>query len=174
MALELLYAGTRNSVLALDADAFSRVNYLTSKANLTARIAATAPLGVLAGSVACLKGEGLAGAPVYPLAATGPEPVGLFLNNAAGNPYENTPAVSSGKVTVVMGMATVKTDLYETKDTANAALTYAVGDKLYCSDFGLLTKEAPTAGNKFNAREVGVVWQAPTGSDPFMIVQLKV
>lgn len=175
MALKILHVGVRNSVLTLDADAFTRRNFKTpaEDANWSSRTSAATPNGVLGGSVACLKGEGASGAPDDTL--TAPEPVGLFLNDAAGNSYENTPTVASNKNTHLSGMGAVAAvDLYETKSTAGAALTYAFGDKLYCSANGFLTKEAPSVGNGFNETQVAMVLKAPAGNDPYMTVVLKV
>jgi hypothetical protein len=70
-------------------------------------------------------------------------PVGLFVNDAAGAAFENSPAVASGKVTVMRAMASVEVDVYETRNLNDTAdLLYNVGDLLYSSAQGFLTNLA--------------------------------
>jgi hypothetical protein len=97
-------------------------------------------------------------------------PAGLFINDAAGSPFENTPAVASGKCPFVTSMGSYETDIYETRNEANAAdLTYAVGDPLYTSKNGLITKD-----NATSAVVVGIVAKAPTATDPFIGFNSKI
>jgi len=88
--------------------------------------------------------------------------ISLFVNDAAGAALENSPAVASGKVTVIKGQCSCEVDVYETQDAAGAAdLVYAVADLLYCSAQGLLTNEASSEGTV-----VGLCTKAPSTSSP--------
>ena len=70
----------------------------------------------------------------------------MFINNAVGRPFENTPGPASGKGPYVSGMGTYGNSLYETKNIdTGAALTYGTGDFLYASRNGYLTKVADAA-----------------------------
>jgi hypothetical protein len=97
------------------------------------------------------------------------QPVGLFVNDAAGAAFENSPAVASGKVAVMKALASVEVDVYETRNAANGAdLTYAVGDLLYGSAQGFLTKET-TASSVL----IGVVTKAPSTSSPTLGLDMR-
>ena len=63
-------------------------------------------------------------------------PIGLFVNNAAGNPFENSPAVASNKVAIAAKFASVEVDVYED-------VVFAVSDKLYASANSFLTNVEP-------------------------------
>ena len=90
--------------------------------------------------------------------------VGLFVNDAAGANFENAPAVASGKVAVIKGMASVEVDVYETDGT-----TFNVGSKLYCSDYGLLTDIASVEGTV-----VGIVTKKPTVASPTLGLDMRI
>lgn len=157
MALRILFPGDRNSLSTLAPGAFTRQNYGAAGAT-SSRITADTPDGVLAGMVAAYSDD-------YEVTiSTDHTAVGIFLNDAAGSPFENTPAVASGKVTVMRSMGSYETDIYETLTEAGGALSsaYAAGDSLYVSDFGLLTKE--NTGSSVIAR----VSKAPTATDPWL------
>lgn len=169
MALKILYQGKKNSLPTLEDAAFTqdnRVGNAQKVANTTLTV--DTPKGVLGGSIASMKGSNVVGA-----FASGEQPVGLFVNDAAGNPFENTPAVASGKNPHLHGTdSVVEVDVYETFDAATGAvaLVYAVGQRLYGSPNGLLTNEN-TGGTQVI---VGIVTKVPTASDAFMGVQLRV
>jgi len=166
MALRIQYVGHRNSLFSLEEDAFTKVNSLGGDyTNDT--LSASMPNGVLGGSVAGLKDDLLVGA-----CDRSDRPLGLFINNAAGNPFENTPAVASEKGPFVHCLGACQVDVYEThtNDGDGAALAaYAAGDLLYSSANGLLTKEKGAS-----TVEVGVVVKAPTASDPWLGLLLLV
>ena len=94
------------------------------------------------------------------------EPIGIFLNDAAGSAYENTPTVASGKLTVLTGPGSYETDVYETVKEDNTALAVAwadsLGHALYVSDFGLLTTE------NTSSKIVGYVTKVPTADNPLL------
>lgn len=158
MALRILFPGDRNSLSTLAPGAFTRQNFGAAGAT-SARITADTPDGALAGMVAEYSGN-------YEVdIASTYKPVGIFLNDAAGSPFENTPAVASGKVTVMRSMGSFETDIYETRDEADAVdLTYTAGELLYVSDFGLLTAEDLSAKCPAVAR----ISKAPTATDPWL------
>jgi hypothetical protein len=103
-------------------------------------------------------------------AAADTDVVGIVVNNAVGYPYESSSGVGSGKCVYLHGASSVfTTDLYETRNAANSAdLAYSAGDLLYASQNGLLTNQS--GGGTI----VGVVLIAPSTTDPFMAVQMRI
>lgn len=169
--LRILYLGIRNSIEELNDAAFTKSNRV-GNAQLVANttLADVQKLGVLAGSVAAVKGSGVVGAGSGPTDAV----VGIFVNDAAGNAYESTSAAASGKGVYVHGMGTYEVGIYETHNPAgDTALTYAAGNLLYCSQNGLLTV-AGGVSSTTGAVVVGIVTKAPTASDPVLRFNLKV
>ena len=134
-ALRILHVGVRNTVGILTDDAFTQTNPpIVTTAGTISQSAGmnTAVSGVLGGSVAFTRpdvGSNYIGgpdeSPVNPLI----RPIGLFINNAVGRPYENTPGPASGKGPYVSAMGTYATSLYET-EAIGAAGAYAAGDDL--------------------------------------------
>lgn len=164
MALRILYPGDRNALSTLASGAFTRQNY-GAVGMTSARITADTPDGALGGMVANYSDN-------YETDICGAQTqaVGIYLNDAAGEPFENTPAVASGKVTMLTSMGSYETDIYETRNEANAEdLVYAAGDLLYCSKNGLITKDSAS-----NSYVVGVVAKAPTATDPWLGFNAKV
>lgn len=159
MALKLLVDGIRSSLYELDATCFTH-DYAASTSTTVANLLTK---GVLGGSVAAY--DTAAAYTVKPGNGT-LRPVGLFLNDAAGHPYDNNHAVASNKLTILRDNASCEVDVYETKTTAEgtADLVYAVGDLLYCSTNGLLTKQSGIGG----AVVIGVVTKVPTPSSPYL------
>ena len=162
MALRILYPGVRNSLATLAAGAFTRQNYGAVGATST-RITADTPDGALGGMVAAYSGN-------YEVDISSQHTyAGVFINDAAGSPFENTPAVASGKCPIVMGRGSYETDIYETRNEADLAdVTYAAGNLLYVSDFGLLTTE--NTGSPI----IGIVSKAPSATDPFLGFDLRI
>ena len=150
MSLTILIRGQLNSIPVLSDDGFTKQNYGVVT-NTT--LSVNTPRGVLGGSVAGIS-PGLDYTVVPCTDAL--RPVGLFVNDAAGAAFENSPAVASGKVAVMRAQASVEVDVYETD-----GLVYAVGDLLYCSPQGLLTKTASGEGTV-----IGVVTKAPSTASP--------
>jgi len=161
--LVIKYPGNRHTLSTLEAASFSRQNYGNSSFTRTfGRISATTPNGALGGMVAKLTGDYEVG-----ISDSADNVFGFFLNDAAGNPFENTPAVASGKVTVMTGPGgEYETDLYETVNEDNSALatawSAAIGLPLYASDFGLLTTENTGSG------VVGIVTKTPSANNVFL------
>lgn len=192
--IHLLHVGTRNAIGLATPDAFTQANpvIVTTTANISATLSLTgltAKKGVLAASVAFTRpdaGNSMHGGPVQVGAAyvAGQKPLGLFLNDALGNAFENTPGVASGRAPYVCGMATVGVSLWETQIQigASTALTYAVGDRLYASVNGLLTNRIQDA-YEYNVSGqndadfvtvMGVVKIAPDANNTLMVLDLRV
>ena len=156
-ALRILHVGVRNTVGVLTDDAFTQTNPpITTTAGTvsTSPGALTEVLGVLSGSVAFVRsdvGSNFIGgptrtAPALPAALSQVLPLGCFINNATGNPYENLPGVASGKGPYVAAMGTYGNRLFETNllvasatgTPAGTALTYVAGMRLVASRNGYL------------------------------------
>lgn len=165
MSLRIKYRGHNNSLPSLQPSAFTRQNYGNLPgARTSATIGADTPDGQLGGMVAKVTGDYEIG--IYD--GTG-SAVGLFVNDAVGSAYENTPAVASGKSPYVMGLGSYEVDIYETeKEDGSALADYAAGDKLYASNFGLLTKEDTGSG------AIAITTKAPSTNDPWLGLNLLV
>ncbi len=155
MALTILYKGTMDAIPVLAEDGFTKSNAVTN-ASITAAYGdkAYAPVGVLGGQVAALVPE----TNYTVTAGTGANvPVGLFVNDAAGAPFENSPAVASGKVTVINNNAKVEVDLY-----ADDCIGADIGAPLYSDANGFLTVTKGT-----DATVIGIVTKVPAkAGDP--------
>jgi hypothetical protein len=164
MALSILIRGQSNSIPVASDDCFTKANY---GVNTNTSLSINTPRGVLGGSVAAVS-AGL-DYTVVPM-TTSLMPVGLFVNDAAGAAFENSPAVASGKVAVMKAMASVEVDVFETRNAAaNGDLTYAVGGYLYGSAQGFLTNET-TASSVV----IGVVTKAPSVSSPTLGLDMRI
>lgn len=157
-ALRIMYVCFRNTLGILTPDAFTQTNppvVTTAGTVSTAPGCHTTSRGVLSGSVAFSRpdvGGGYVGGPKtsgFTLPATGAlvQPVGVFINSAAGNAYENLPAAASGKGPYVSGMGTFGNQLFETDllvattgtvVALGTDLTYVPGMKLVASRNGYL------------------------------------
>lgn len=189
--VQLFHMGTRNSMGILTADAFTQANppIVTAAANVSTTLAGITSVGVLGASVAFSRpdaGNGYHGGPIQVGAAyvAGQKPLGLFINDAIGNAFENTPGVASGRGPYVCGMATVGVTLWETQQQIGGAgaLTYTAGDFLYASVNGLLTNRIQDAyqwnvGGQNDPDFVtimGVVRVAPDADNSLMVLDLRV
>jgi hypothetical protein len=148
-ALRILHVGIRNTVGILTDDAFTQTNPPVISVNVSTSAGMdTRVFGVLGGSVAFIRGDigpNYIGGPVDPAGTAGVIPVGVFINNAVGRPYENTPGPASGKGPYVSAMGTYGNSLYETAEHGGGALTYTAGDFLYASNNGYLTNNSADA-----------------------------
>jgi len=190
-ALRILYVGHRNSFAAeLTTDGFTQTNppVVDAAGTRSERLATTPKYGVLSGSVAFTRpdaGNGFVGGPVADTAAAGAvRPLGLFINDAAGNAYENTPGPASGKGPYVSSQGTMGSMLYETQQlvvaTIGDALEYGAGDFLYASQNGYLTNLVGDAhveldgGAAADATVLGVVKIAPDNAHAEVLFDLRV
>lgn len=173
-ALRILHVGVRNTVGVLTDDSFTQTN---PPITTTAGTISTSPgcltevLGVLSGSVAFTRpdaGSNFIGgptrtAPALPAALTQVLPLGCFINSAAGNPYENLPAVASGKGPYVAAMGTYGNRLFETEVLVATAtgtavgtdLTYVTGMRLVASRNGYLMPTVVFFGGALDPMDSG-------------------
>lgn len=157
MALSILIRTQLSSIPVLADVCFTKQNYNN---NTNATLSINTPRGVLGGSVAAIS-PGL-DYTVVPCTET-LMPVGLFVNDAAGAAFENSPAVASGKIAVIKGLPSVEVDVFETKQKADDVtdIVYTQGDYLYSSAWGLLTPEHSVA-----TVVIGVITKQPTTASP--------
>jgi len=156
MSLTILIRAQLSSIPVLSDECFTKQNY---GVNTNTTLSVNTPRGVLGGSVAGVS----AGLDYTAVPCTDVlQPMGLFVNDAAGAAFENSPAVASGKIAIMKGQASVEVDVFETENAAASAdLVYAVGNDLYCSAQGFLTNEVSTNGTK-----IGLLTKAPSTSSP--------
>jgi hypothetical protein len=164
-SLRIFYVGTRNSLAAeLTADGFTQTNPPQNSVpdNAVTDQLATAPKrGVLSASVAFTRpdvGSQRVGGPVSGSSTrSGPgevRPVGLFINDADGNEFENSPAQASGQGPYVSAQGTMGARLFETYTLTSGAsngsqgddLVYNTGMPLYASRNGYLTTAVNASG----------------------------
>lgn len=153
-ALRILYFLVKDTITVLAADGYTQNNPNIGTVVPAARSTTLPPnvkKGVLGGSVAFTRpdaGANTVGGPVLVNAAyvLGTRPLGLFINDALGNSFENTPGVASGKGPFIRG-GSVGDKIYETQQQTTVGggaigtdlTAYANGDFLYASINGLLT-----------------------------------
>ena len=165
MALKILYRGHADSLSTLAASAFTRQNFGAAGMTST-RITAKSPDGVIAGMVAASTSNPYE----VTICDDTKYPRGIFINDAVGSPYENTPAVASGKCPFMHSMGSYEVDIYETRNAADDAdLVYNEGELLYASANGLLSKEASASGIV-----IAVVSKAPSSTNPWLGFDLKI
>lgn len=163
-ALRILHVGVRNSVGVLTDDAFTQTNPpIVTTAGTISTNCDTSVLGVLSGSIAFSRPDGgsneiggpvtVAASGVTALQASLCRPLGMFLNTAVGNAFENQPAVASNKNTYVSSQGTYASQLFETQalaaDGAYAQgndLVYTTGMPLMASANGYLMPAVDSAG----------------------------
>jgi len=157
-ALRLLHVGVRNTVCALTPDGFTQTNppIVTAAGTISLAVGMKPTTrGILSGSVAFMRpdvGSNYVGGPVTvavsgitALQAEMVRPVGVFINTAVGNAYENIPAAASGKAPYVSSLGCYGNSLYETQILAAVAggaqgdtIRYMVGNVLIASCNGYL------------------------------------
>lgn len=165
MALTILIRTQLNSLPTLADVCYTKANYGN---NTNTTLSANTPRGVLGGSIAAMSAGG-GDYVAYPSSLT-TAAIGLFVNDAAGAAFENAPAVASGKVAIIKGLASVEVDVYETRNLADSAsITYALGDSLFSSTWGLLTNETST-----DATVIGIVTKVPTTASPTLGLDMRI
>jgi hypothetical protein len=158
MALTILIRTQLNSIPVLSDDCYTKENYAVGYVNDT--LSVNTPRGVLGGSVA-----GISATADYTAVPCTDHlrPIGIFVNDAAGAAFENSPAVASGKLAIIKGMASVEVDVYETDGLTGGSVPgqWTVADLCYCSAHGFLTNVASNEGTV-----IGVCTKAPTTASP--------
>lgn len=187
--VQLLHVVTRNSLGLLTPDAFTQANppKVTAANTKSTTLAGITKTGVLGGSVAFTRPDyanGYHGGPYLSSYTAGTQPLGIYLNDAVGNAFENTPGVASGRGPYVCGSGScVALSVYETKvllgGSAGNALTWATGDKVYASANGLVTNltgdsyENNVAGNPAPV-VLGIVKTAPDATSALLVIDLRI
>lgn len=176
----MFYPGHRTSIDDLAPDAFTQVNPPNVQVNVSTRLNGVLVRGVLGGSVAFTRpdvGNGYVGGP--PSAYnTRVRPLGLFINDAAGNLFENLPTKASGRPTYYSEGGGYGTSLWETHNLdTGAPLTYVMGDELFASKNGYLTNVGDDANTyeQGGAQTVmGIVKMAPDAKTSLLVFCLRV
>ncbi len=182
------HIGCRNSVGILVPTAFTQANppVVTTADNVSTTLTGlTARPGVLGATFAFTRpdiGNGMIGGPALVTAAYQvlQKPLGVFINDAIGNAYENTPGVASGRGPYFSGPSVLGFSLWETQHqiTGHAALTYSAGDRLYASVNGLLTNVAEDAyeyqASAGTQTIVGILKIAPDANNSLMVVDMRI
>jgi hypothetical protein len=156
---------------------------------VSAQLAGITKRGVLGASICFTRpdaGNGLIGGPALVAAAYSAvvRPLGLVINDALGNAFENTPGVASGKLPYLTGLPCVGVSLWESQRQigGNTALTYSAGQRLYASVNGLLTNRLEDA-YEYNVSGqndadfvtvMGVVKLASDANNALMVVDMRV
>lgn len=175
---ETLYRQTYNTYGAITTVGLTQDNRVGNdqKKNNT-RLDTNTNKGILAGSVVAMVGDQQIGSCAGDT-TTADKAVGVAVNDAVGNPFESSSAVGSGKIVYMHGSGTVfSTDIYETKATdGTAAVTYTFGDLLFASQNGILTNSTGMATTPAwgEATVLGIVLKAPSSSDAYMTVQMRI
>lgn len=156
-ALRIMHPGVQNTLGIATLDAFTQTNppIVTVASTISTQVN-TRAFGVLSGSVIFSRrdqGSNYIGGPVEPGAPDQLliKPMGVLINNAAGNAFENQPAVASGRIPYVSGQGTYGNRLFETQALAAAGalaqgdqLIYATGQELVASRNGYLQMRVTT------------------------------
>lgn len=196
--VQIFHVVTRNSLGLLTPDAFTQANPPVVTGQKSTTLASISKVGVLGGSVAFTRpdyGNGFHGGPNSASFAAGCKPLGLFVNDAIGNAYENTPGVASGRGPYLCGNGTcVGLAVYETKvqestlsGTPGNVITYNPGDVVYASVNGLITN---VLGDAYQANVtgqgtsiavaqnfttvMGIVKVAPDANSSLLVIDLRV
>jgi hypothetical protein len=185
-ALRILHVGVRNTIGQLHSSAFTQANPVCTDVAAQATQAPgllTNVLGVLSGSIAFTRGTvnehgGPSTTRAAQGAATNERVLGVFINNASGNAFENQPGVASNRGPYVSAQGTHANLLYETRRVDGAfALTtaYAPGVQLVASVNGFLTSE--TANNNIHGNDstvIGIVKIAPDSTSDELVYDQRI
>jgi hypothetical protein len=180
--IQAFHVGIRNTVGILAADAFTQANPLvTTAGTISTTLSGITQVGVLGASIAFTRpdaGNGFIGGPAG-TPYTGRRPLGIFINDANGNAFENTPGVASGRGSYFCGLGTYGVSIWETEDlTGGATLTYAVGDRLAASLNGYLTNLIEADNLVENSATaftlLGIVKVAPDADNSLLVFDLRV
>ena len=183
-ALRILHVGVRNTVGQLHSTSFTQRNpvYENANASTTAPGLLTNVLGVLSGSIAFSRGTtNEHGGPTQaPVAAT-ERALGIFINNASGNAFENQPGVASNRGPYVSAQGTYANLLYETHDIdagASIQATYVPGAPLGASRNGFLTTDVDAAHNhpdfETNGQVIAIVKIAPDSTSDELVYDQRI
>jgi hypothetical protein len=192
--VQILHVVTRNSVGVLTTDAFTQANPPVVPDAKALTLVPITKVGVLGGSVAFTRpeiGNGFHGGAtkVGGNYSIGLQPLGIFINDAIGNAFENTPGIASGRGPYICGNgSTLGISIYESKVQVTAGpntkgdplpAAYAPGQKVYASVNGLLTNLL-TDAYEYNVATnpapivIGIVKVAPDANSSLLVIDLRV
>lgn len=173
MAFFIRIEAQRSAINELTPECATKANYVEGVANAT--IGINAPRGVLGGSIAAYS-PAAGNYKVEP--GNGKNEVAGFFMEGYVSParFDIEYAPASNKCTVCKGYCSAEVDVFETNAmtvaadgtiTSGAALTYQVGDKLYCSPNGFLTNQKPSESYASGGVDqvIAICTKAPTTSD---------
>ena len=183
-ALRILHVGVRNTIGQLTAHRFTQTNPPVVAGNATSAsgILDGVVRGVLSGSIAFARpdngGDNTHGGPTPAIAAAGGSTervLGIFINNAVGNAFENQPGVASNRGPYVSAQGTYGNKLYETEDIlGGGALTYAVGDQLLASRNGYLTNNAADVHANNTGLVIGILKIVPDSNSDELVYDQRI
>jgi hypothetical protein len=187
--LRELHRGVHNAFATLTADAFNQANPPTGKGTATeaTMLVGDTKVGVRGGSCCFTRpdaGNNFVGGPLAGAASVANQrPLGVFINDALGHAFENSPGEASGQGPYMSSQGTFGNRLYETQvqigGGAGNPLTYTPGDWLYASVNGLLTNvEADSfeveEGGAGTATVVAILKHAPEADFPEMAYDQRI
>ena len=181
-ALRILHVGVRNTVGQLSASAFTQTNPPTNATNATeaSGLLDGVVRGVLSGSIAFAdnSGDNTHGGVLNATAV-----LGVFINNAVGNAFENQPGVASNRGPYVSAQGTYGNKLYETQALAAGNglalgddLTYSVGQSLVASLNGYLTNNQSTVDEHATdgATTIGILKIVPDSNSDELVYDQRI
>ncbi len=185
--IQAFHVGIRNSLGLLSPDGFTQDNppVITTANTVSTTLAGITSKGVLGCSIAFTRpdaGNGFIGGAVEGTSDdTLIVPLGIFINDAVGNAFENTPGPASGRAPYYAGQGAFGLSLWETQNlVGGATLVYSAGDRLVASRNGLVTNE-DNADNAYEVQAgaaagtlIGVVKIAPDADNSLMVIDLRV
>jgi hypothetical protein len=178
-ALRILHVGIRNTVGQLTADAFTQSNPVFGANATSAPGLLTNVLGVLSGSIAFTRGTtNEHGGPSAAIAPATERVLGVFINNASGNAFENQPGVASNRGPYVSAQGTFANLLYETVNVANGndiTITYVPGATLRASINGFLTTTVgANTHDHTDATTIGILKIAPDSTSDELVYDQRI
>ena len=183
-ALRILHVGVRNTIGQLTADSFTQTNPPAAGGGTHATQAAgllTSVFGVLSGSIAFTRGDEGSSFHGGPTAAAGrahtERVLGVYINNAVGNAFENQPGVASNRGPYVSAQGAYGNKLYESRDIdGGGALTtaYAPGEELVASANGYLTTSVDAAHDHEDDTVIGICTIAPDSNSDELVYDQRI
>lgn len=181
-ALRILHVGVRNTIGQLTADSFTQTNPPHGvDTDTEAPGLLTNVFGVLSGSIAFTRGDEGASFHGGPTAAAGrvhaERVLGVYINNAVGNAFENQPGVASNRGPYVSAQGSYGNKLYETRDTAGGAAlatAYAPGVELVASVNGFLTTSIDAAHDHTDGTVIGICTIAPDSNSDELVYDQRI
>lgn len=177
-ALRILHVGVRNTVGQLHSSAFTQSNPVSGANNQsTAPGLLTNVLGVLSGSVAFTRGT--TNEHGGPANDNSDIVLGVFINNASGNAFENQPGVASNRGPYVSAQGCYANLLYETVDIDAAQApsimaTYVPGATLVASLNGFLTTSVDNAHDHADGTTIGILKIAPDSTSDELVYDQRI